>query len=136
MRGRLSHHRIAAHRGLPVSRRVHSTCPYCGVGCGIAIEVDERDRIAWVDDEPDNPSSVGMLCVKGRFGTTFANHPDRLTVPLVRRNGRLAPASWDEALDLIARRLPAYRESGEFGSFASARQRTKTPSSSKSSCAW
>lgn len=95
-----------------------TTCPFCGVGCGIVVHTREG-RITWVDDDPANPSSRGMLCVKGRFGTTFAQHPDRLTTPLIRRGGDLAPASWDEALDLIAARLPAYR--GRFGSFASAK---------------
>ncbi|MCZ2110793.1 MAG: formate dehydrogenase subunit alpha [Dehalococcoidia bacterium] len=100
-------------------RRVFSTCPYCGVGCGIAINVNDEDRIAWIDDLPENPSSVGMLCVKGRFGTTFVQHPDRLTTPLIRRNGSLEPASWDEALDLVASRFLEHR--GYFGSFASAK---------------
>jgi formate dehydrogenase alpha subunit len=102
-----------------MNRQVHSTCPYCGVGCGIVLNVDEADRIRWVDDEPTNLSSDGMLCVKGRFGTTFVNHPDRLTTPLIRRDGVLQPASWDEALDLVARRFAEHR--GYFGSFASAK---------------
>jgi formate dehydrogenase alpha subunit len=100
-------------------REVRSTCPYCGVGCGIVMSIDANDRIAWVDDDPENPSSVGMLCVKGRFGTTFVQHPDRLTTPLVRHGDRLEPATWDEALDLVAERLPEFR--GKFGSFASAK---------------
>ncbi|MEO9254517.1 MAG: molybdopterin-dependent oxidoreductase, partial [Tepidiformaceae bacterium] len=102
-----------------MNRQVHSTCPYCGVGCGIVLNVDEQDRIRWVDDEPSNFSSDGMLCVKGRFGTTFVNHPDRLTEPLIRRAGKLQPASWDEALDLVATRFAENR--GYFGSFASAK---------------
>ncbi|KAA0235877.1 formate dehydrogenase subunit alpha [bacterium] len=100
-------------------RRVPTTCPYCGVGCGIVLNVDDSGRIAWVDDDPANLSSMGMLCVKGRFGATFVSHPDRLTTPLVRRDGALRPATWDEALDLVARRLPEFR--GRFGSFASAK---------------
>ena len=100
-------------------KRVASTCPYCGVGCGVVLNVDDSDRISWVDDVPENPSSDGMLCVKGRFGTTFAQHPDRLTTPLIRRNGNLEPASWEEALDLVAAKFLEYR--GVFGSFASAK---------------
>ncbi len=102
-----------------MTRRVSTTCPYCGVGCGIILNIDDAGRIAWVDDDPSNPSSAGMLCVKGRFGATFANHPDRLTTPLIRRDGVLSPATWEEALDLVARELPRYR--GRFGSFASAK---------------
>jgi formate dehydrogenase alpha subunit len=83
------------------------------------LNVTPEGRIAWVDDDPDNLSSVGMLCVKGRFGTTFVTHPDRLTAPLIRRDGALEPATWDEALDLVAGRLLEHR--GAFGSFASAK---------------
>lgn len=100
-------------------RRVPSTCPYCGVGCGIVLNVDGDDRIRWVDDDPANLSSDGMLCVKGRFGTTFVNHPDRLTTPLIRRGGELRAATWPEALALVAERLLEHR--GRFGSFASAK---------------
>ncbi len=52
----------------------------------------------------------GMLCVKGRFGLEFLNHPDRLTTPLVRHNGNLEPATWEEALDMIAKKLKAIRD--------------------------
>ena len=102
-----------------MNRRTESTCPYCGVGCGIVLNVDKSDRIRWVDDQPGNLSSDGMLCVKGRFGTTFVNHSDRLTTPLIRRGGVLQPATWEEALNLVAARLLEFR--GRFGSFASAK---------------
>ncbi|MEP7215642.1 MAG: formate dehydrogenase subunit alpha [Anaerolineaceae bacterium] len=102
-----------------MNRRIKSTCPYCGVGCGITLNVDASDRIRWVDDDPQNLSSDGMLCVKGRFGTTYVNHADRLTTPLIRRNGELTEATWNDALDLIAERFLAFR--GSFGSFASAK---------------
>ena len=101
-----------------MTEAVSTTCPYCGVGCGIVLNVEEG-RIRWVDDDPDNLSSDGMLCVKGRFGTSFVHHPDRLTTPLVRREGELVPASWDEALGIVVEGLLANR--GAFGSFASAK---------------
>ena len=101
-----------------MTAQISSTCPYCGVGCGIVLNVDDG-RIRWVDDQPGNFSSDGMLCVKGRFGTTFVNHPDRLTTPLIRKDGELRPASWDEALALVSERLLQHR--GYFGSFASAK---------------
>ena len=91
------------------AKSVTTTCPYCGVGCGIKAQVDERDRILEMLDDPDNQSSLGMLCVKGRFGYTFVHHQDRLTTPLVRRSGKLSPASWDEALAYVADRLAEYR---------------------------
>ena len=97
---------------------VHTTCPYCGVGCGLAVNSVDG-RIAWVDGEPDNGSSQGMTCVKGRFGLDFVHSEDRLTVPLVRRDGELRPASWDEALDLVADRFAA--AIGSFAAIASAK---------------
>ena len=91
------------------TKTVTTTCPYCGVGCGIRAEVDERDRIIQMLDDPDNRSSMGMLCVKGRFGYTFVHHEDRLTEPLIKEDGAFRTATWDEALDLVADRLIEYR---------------------------
>jgi formate dehydrogenase alpha subunit len=90
-------------------KSVTTTCPYCGVGCGIKLQVDGRDQIVEVLDDPDNLSSVGMLCVKGRFGYTFVQHPDRLTTPLIKEGGEFRPAGWDEALEFVAERLLQYR---------------------------
>jgi formate dehydrogenase alpha subunit len=100
-------------------RTVDTTCAYCGVGCGVRLHIDGRDRIVWVDDRPENPSSQGMLCVKGRFGLTFVNHQDRLTKPLIRRNGVLEEATWDEALDYVADKFVEHRDS--FAVLASAK---------------
>jgi formate dehydrogenase alpha subunit len=91
-----------------VARTVTTTCPYCGVGCGIKAQMDENERILAVQDDPDNQSSIGMLCVKGRFGFGFVNHDDRLKTPLIRRDGDLVPATWDEALDYVTERLSQY----------------------------
>ena len=101
-------------------KSITTTCPYCGVGCGIKLMVDGQDQIIEVQDDPDNLSSVGMLCVKGRFGTSFVRHPDRLTTPLIKENGEFRPAGWDEALDLIADRLVQYR-GGSFATLCSAK---------------
>ncbi|HEX3176267.1 MAG TPA: formate dehydrogenase subunit alpha [Methylomirabilota bacterium] len=103
-----------------VQRTVETTCPYCGVGCGIVLGVREDARLAvMADDVPANRSSLGMLCVKGRFGTGFVHAPDRITRPMVRRDGRLTAASWDEALDAAADGLA--RHHGAFGALASAK---------------
>ncbi len=103
-----------------VRESVATTCPYCGVGCGIKLQVSQQDEIVAVEDDPDNRSSEGMLCVKGRFGYSFAHHPDRLTTPLIKENGQFRPASWDEALELITDRLLQYRD-GAFGTLCSAK---------------
>ncbi|MYC30415.1 MAG: molybdopterin-dependent oxidoreductase [Chloroflexi bacterium] len=103
-----------------VEKSVSTTCPYCGVGCGIRVQVSGGDEIVAVEDDPDNRSSEGMLCVKGRFGTSYVHHPDRLTTPLVKENGEFREASWDEALDLVAERLVNYRDDN-FGTLCSAK---------------
>jgi len=92
-----------------MTREEETVCPYCGVGCGIKLQVDSRDEVVEVLDDPENRSSIGMLCVKGRFGYTFVHHSDRLTTPLIKEGGEFRPATWDEALDLIADRLLRYR---------------------------
>ncbi|MEK7701227.1 MAG: formate dehydrogenase subunit alpha [candidate division NC10 bacterium] len=103
-----------------IARRVETTCPYCGVGCGIDVGVREDDRLALMaDDVPSNRSSLGTLCVKGRFGTGFVHSPDRVTRPMVRRDGRWVETSWDEALDAAADGLARHR--GSFGALASAK---------------
>jgi formate dehydrogenase alpha subunit len=104
----------------PVVRRVETTCPYCGVGCGLVLSVRADDRLALMaDDAPGNAASQGMLCVKGRFGTGYVHAPDRITTPLVRHDGRWREASWDEALDAAAEGLARHR--GRFGALASAK---------------
>jgi formate dehydrogenase alpha subunit len=103
-----------------VVRRVETTCPYCGVGCGIEARVHEGGRLAvMADDVPANRSSLGMLCVKGRFGTGFVHSPDRVTTPLVKREGRWVAVGWDEALEAAAEGLARHR--GRFAALASAK---------------
>ena len=110
---------LVMKRTAPLVRTVSTVCPYCGVGCGIRVSANAEDELVHVDDDPANRSSLGLLCVKGRFGTAFVNHPERLTQPLIRKEGSLQPASWEEALDLVAERFAAHR--GAFGAFASAK---------------
>jgi formate dehydrogenase alpha subunit len=100
-------------------REVETTCTYCGCGCGIRLGVREG-RLVSARGVRENPSNEGRLCVKGRFGFDFVNSPDRLTTPLIRRNGELEEATWDEALDLVAERFSASRGSA-FAAIASAK---------------
>ena len=105
---------------VPITREIETTCPYCGVGCGIRLKVREDDRLAvMADDVPENRSSLGTLCVKGRFGTGFVHSRDRITVPMVKRDGSWREVSWDEALEAAADGLA--RNHGRFGAFASAK---------------
>ncbi|MGH3599479.1 MAG: formate dehydrogenase subunit alpha [Pseudonocardiaceae bacterium] len=127
---------------------VDTVCPYCGVGCALTYQVDrQRGAIAYADGR-EQPGSQGRLCVKGRYGWDYAASAQRLTVPLIRRDdsypkGALSSdvkgekrrrpgglvdydevmphfreASWDEALDLTARRLTEIHAAGGPGAIA------------------
>jgi formate dehydrogenase alpha subunit len=98
-----------ATRGFARPDRVVTTiCPYCGVGCQLKLEVKDEKIIACRPD-PDGEANHGQACVKGRFGIAeFVHHPERLTSPLIRKNGELKESSWDEALELVAKKLRGY----------------------------
>jgi predicted molibdopterin-dependent oxidoreductase YjgC len=91
------------------AEKVHTTCSYCGVGCQIHLHVKDNKviRVTGVEDVGPN---YGSLCVKGRFGYDFINDPDRLKTPLIRENGEFREASWDEALNLVAKKLTLIKE--------------------------
>lgn len=85
-------------------RSVKTTCPYCGTGCSLFLDV-ARGRVVGVRPDFDSPVNRGSLCVKGQFGWEFVQDPERLTAPLIRDGDGFRKAGWDEALDLVARRL-------------------------------
>jgi len=95
--------------GAPVEPTVTTTCGYCGVGCTLDVHV-AGGRIAAVTPNHASPLNRGHACVKGRFAYGFVHSPDRLTTPLVRRDGELAPASWDEAIAFVADSLRSIRD--------------------------
>ena len=86
------------------TRKVRTTCSYCGVGCQMELHVKDN-RVVQVTGVENTPPNFGSLCVKGRFGFDFISSPERLTRPLIKENGRFRESSWDEALGLVARRL-------------------------------
>lgn len=112
-------------------QQVKSVCPYCGVGCGMYLGIRE-DEIVQVKADAANQANSGRLCVKGRFGTGFVHSPDRLQEPFMRvtlkehsargsersakKPGHRMPdagvfrvASWDEALEFVAKKLKKYK---------------------------
>ena len=97
---------IRADAAITPSKQVRTTCPYCGVGCQMNLQIRD-DTIYRVEAPFDSAPNFGNLCVKGRFGLDFATHPRRLKKPLLRddRHSAFREASWDEAQDFIARRL-------------------------------
>jgi formate dehydrogenase major subunit len=86
------------------SREVKTVCPYCGVGCGIHLGV-RGGKVVSARGVRESAVNQGRLCVKGRYGHGFVNHPARLTSPLVRKDGKLVKAAWDEALGLVAQKF-------------------------------
>ncbi len=104
-------------------KSVDSVCPFCGVGCQVSLKVKDN-RIRYVDGA-DGPANRQRLCVKGRFGFDYVEHPHRLTVPLIRRadapskamdvdpsdlSTHFRRASWNEALDFAAAGLRRLRD--------------------------
>ncbi|SFU92881.1 formate dehydrogenase subunit alpha [Halomonas korlensis] len=88
----------------PEIKRTKTVCTYCGVGC--AFEMWTRDRhILKVQPVAAAPANGISTCVKGKFAWDFVNSEKRLTMPLIRDNGRFREASWDEALDKVAKGL-------------------------------
>ncbi|MEI6205550.1 MAG: formate dehydrogenase subunit alpha [Desulfuromonadales bacterium] len=90
-------------------KRTLTVCPYCGTGCRFYL-VSDKGRLVGVEPSVTHPVSRGGLCVKGWNAFGFVHHPDRLTTPLVRHDGTLQPASWDEALSLVIERLRSVQE--------------------------
>lgn len=84
-----------------VARQVNTICSFCGVGCGLTVTL-ENDRIVRVRGDKGNPYSRGRACVKGINNWRYVHRADRLTRPLVRKNGELVPTTWSEALDRVA----------------------------------
>lgn len=101
--------RVGRAKAAEISRSVLTVCPFCGTGCTLYLDV-AKEQVVGVRPDFQSPVSRGSLCVKGQFGWEFVHSPERLTTPLVRRDGELRAASWDEAYDLIAGRLAAIKE--------------------------
>jgi predicted molibdopterin-dependent oxidoreductase YjgC len=86
------------------NRLIPSVCSYCGTGCGVLFQVVDG-RLATTLPNRAYPVNQGGLCIKGWNLHEHVVSPNRLTAPLLRRDGRLGPASWDEATGFAARRL-------------------------------
>ena len=83
--------------------KVQTTCEYCGVGCQLNIYKKDNEIIKV--EGVDAPANEGRLCVKGRFAHEYIHSPERITTPLIKENGEFREASWDEALDLVAKKF-------------------------------
>lgn len=90
-------------------RTVLTTCTYCGCGCSLYLEVLDGRVVSTIPCKT-NAVNEGKLCVKGWNVHEFVQSPKRLTQPLLRKEGKLVPVSWDEALDFTATRMREIKE--------------------------
>jgi formate dehydrogenase major subunit len=89
---------------------VKTICPYCGVGCGIAVAPGEEPGDMRFQPWGDAPVNEGRICIKGGAATEVVDHEDRLTDPLIRENGEFREASWEEAYDRVVDELSRIRD--------------------------
>lgn len=104
-------------------QKTRTVCSYCGCGCTIDLHTNDG-VVVGVSAPVGVGANKGNLCGKGRYGYAYINHPDRLKTPLIRKNGELVEASWDEAINLVATKLfEVKREHGadSIAGFASAK---------------
>jgi predicted molibdopterin-dependent oxidoreductase YjgC len=100
---------LTPKEAVQVDREVKTVCPYCGVGCQMYLGIKD-DKVVCVRGDEEAPANRGLLCVKGRFGVTdFVHSPERLTTPLIKRDGQFEEATWEEALAHVASRLGEYK---------------------------
>ncbi len=91
-------------------KETNTVCAYCGVGCTLTVGTSKKTgRILRVRADEGLGLNQGNLCVKGRFGWEYVHSPKRLTSPLIRKEGVLVEASWEEAIGLVARRFQEIR---------------------------
>ena len=98
-------------------KTVLTTCAYCGCGCNFYLEVLDGQIIGTIPSK-SSPVNRGKLCIKGWNIHEFVQSPERLTQPLLRKNGALKEVSWDEALDYTASRLKEIKEADGSDSIA------------------
>lgn len=109
---------LSQYRGRPwMGTRVKTTCTYCGCGCQLELKV-ANNRIIGVTSQDGDGTNQGSLCVKGRFGYEFIGSKERLTKPLIKRDGKFHEATWDEALGMVAEKLAEIKSSKGAGAIA------------------
>jgi NADH-quinone oxidoreductase subunit G len=94
-------------------KHVGTVCTHCGDGCKTTLGVRRSDtgmEIVRGDNRDKSGTNGDFLCVKGRYGFDFANHEERLTQPLIRKNGKLTPASWEDAFELVGKKFAEVRD--------------------------
>jgi len=94
-------------------KHVGTVCTHCGDGCKTTLGVRRSDtgmEIVRGDNRDKSGTNGDFLCIKGRYAFDFASHEERLTQPLIRKNGKLTPATWEEAFEVVGKRLAEIRD--------------------------
>jgi NADH-quinone oxidoreductase subunit G len=94
-------------------KHVGTVCTHCGDGCKTTLGVRRSDtgmEIVRGDNRDKSGTNGDFLCIKGRYAFDFANHEERLTQPLIRKNGKLAPSTWEEAFELVGKKFAEVRD--------------------------
>jgi len=87
---------------------VQTTCPYCGTGCTFNLAVKDG-KVVGSTAYQRSPVNMGKTCPKGTYAYEFVNSPNRLTTPLIKKDGKFVEATWDEAYKLIAEKFKGYK---------------------------
>ena len=101
-------------------KEVDSVCGYCGNGCTVTLGVKDN-KVETIRFNDEIGVNDGNLCIRGRFGYSYVNHEDRLTKPLVRKDGQLVEVEWDEALQVAADGLAKAQQGQGAGILSGAR---------------
>lgn len=91
-------------------KKTKTVCTYCGVGCSFDVWTRGR-KVLKVEPQPESPANGVSTCVKGKFGWDFVNSEERLTKPLIRDGNHFREAEWEEAIQLVAKRLTEIKDS-------------------------
>lgn len=89
--------------------KVRTTCPFCGTGCNFDLNIKDG-KVVGVTPNPESPVNGRSLCVKGRYHIDLINSPDRLTKPLIKKDGEFVETTWEHALDFVATKLKETKE--------------------------
>jgi len=95
-------------KSIVADKKVRTICTYCGVGCNLDVAI-LNGKVKSIQAPYNAEVNQGHTCLKGRFAFSFYNHPDRIRTPLIRKNGVLESASWDEAYSFIAEKLTSIK---------------------------
>ncbi len=100
---------VFASKSIEATKKTRTICTYCGVGCNLNVATKGNEVLS-IQAPLDSDVNHAHTCLKGRYAFKFVNHKERLRTPLIRREGKLVPATWNEAYDHIVANLTRIKE--------------------------